>query len=217
MPKTMHFLRTLSALLLSAAALSSTAAELYRQSPMDGGTSLDGAYSTTGFFGFQNADAFTLPAASTVTGFRWWGTDAADLSAFVVRLFADLTAEPDTFDALAGTVTQSPTALLDASGAAIFEYELTLTTPQALPAGARYLSVFLDSDTDVWAWLEGAGADGVSDFRGVDGASWDVLPPDLALAVLGDRTTSVPEPTTMLLLGLAGVAAVGTRRRPMYR
>lgn len=201
---------------LTAALTLSTAAQaavLYSQAPLDGGEAIQAEYSISGFFGVQNADAYTLAGASTVIGFRWWGTEVSDVGLFVIRLFDDVVTAPDAFTVLAGTIVATPTPLTDSALTPIFEFDLTLSSSLAL-AGSGYLSVFLDSDQDFWFWLESAEGNGVSAFRGVEGDSWDELPPDLALAVIGEALAQpVPEPGVLALLGLAALAGFTVRRK----
>lgn len=199
-----------AALTLSTAA---KAAVLYSQAPLDGGEAIQAEYSISGFFGVQNADAYTLAGASMVSGFRWWGTEASDVSLFVVRQFDDVVTAPDTFNLMAGAIVATPTALTDSALTPIFEFNLTLSSPLAL-AGSGYLSVFLDTDQESWFWLESAEGDGVSAFRGVEGDSWAELPPDLAFAVIGEALSQpVPEPGVLGLVGIAALAGFAVRRK----
>lgn len=204
---------------LTAALTLSTAAQaavLYSQAPRDEGEAIQAEYSISGEFGVQNADVFTLAGASTISGFRWWGTEVSDLDLFVVRLFDDVVTAPDTFNLLAGTIVATSTALTDSALTPIFEFNLTLSSPLAL-AGSGYLSVFLDTDLDFWSWLASDEGDGVSAFRGVEGDSWAELPPDLAFAVIGEALAQpVPEPGMLGLLGIATLAGFAVRRKRVF-
>lgn len=188
------------------------AAVLYSQDPTDGGDAYDSTYSIAQAFGFENAESYTVSATSSVTGFRWWGTAVSDTSHFVVRRFDDVDANPDTFDILAGTVTATPTALIDSIGTAITQFDLTLAT--SISAGG-YLSVFFDSDPaqESWYWLESMVGDGNSAVRSANPGTWDILPPDLSLAVIGESIQTVSEPGSLTLLGIAALAGVASRRR----
>jgi hypothetical protein len=208
---------------LGAALGGANADVLSSQAPVPGGQAIVGTFSIPDDFGFQNAESFQLGAASTITAARWWGTDG-DQARFVVRLFPNLAADPDQFDTLAGTLTKTPTNLVDGSappGHPIFEYELTLAQPLKLGAGSRYLSVLMndvpcDPASTVpcqdWGWLEGVAGDGVSAFRGQSGVPWDVAEPDLSLQILGTRDGQAPEPATLLLVAIGGLAATRGRR-----
>jgi hypothetical protein len=187
------------------------AAMLYSQAPLDSDLGIEAEYSTTAFFGFQNAESYTLGVPSTVTGFRWWGTEVSDTSHFAVRRFDDVVTGPDTFDTLAGTVTPTSTSLVDSAGNAIFQFDLALAAPISL-SGSGYLSVFFNSEQESWFWLASAGGDDRSPFRGVDGEPWLFAPPDLSMAVIGELQ-GVPEPGTLTLLGIAALAGIAGRRR----
>ncbi|HRL76938.1 MAG TPA: PEP-CTERM sorting domain-containing protein [Candidatus Accumulibacter phosphatis] len=192
------------------------AAELFSQSRVNGGTALDGAYSIGQAFGFQNAERYSLSAASTWTGLRWWGTDA-DENLFVVRMFADpstdLTA-PEIRTVSGSVVKTAEAGVSDNASNAIFRYEMTLSSPEALGPGSGYVSLFLDSDSDLWYWLEGSGGDGVSLFRGVEGDSWHQGAPDLSLELIGrQQPGQIPEPAVPALLLLAAAALARRRCR----
>ena len=195
------------------------AAEIFSQAKVDGGTALDGAYASGGLFGFQNAERYSLSAAGTLTGLRWWGTDA-DESLFVVRLFSDplsdLTAPA--IRTVSGSVVKTAEAgVSDDAANAIFRYEMSLSSPEALGAGSGYVSVFLDSSVS-WYWLEGSGGDQLSLFRGVEGAPWQQAAPDLSLELIGQQQTGqLPEPAFPTLLLLAAVAVGCRRARPGER
>jgi len=188
------------------------AAEIFSQANVDGGTALDGAYSIGQLFGFQNAERYSLSGAASLTGLRWWGTDA-DESLFVVRLFSDPLTDlaAPAIRTVAGSVVKTDAGTSDDTGNAIFRYEMSLSAPEALGAGAGYVSVFLDSASDSWYWLEGSGGDQLSLFRGVEGAPWVQAAPDLSLELIGRQEAGqVPEPALPVLLLLA--AAIGCRR-----
>jgi len=95
----------------------------------------------------------------------------------------------------------------------IFEFELTLTTAFTAAANQTH-SVAIFSTGNSWGWQEGSGGDGQSFYRDGEGQDWWQGKPDLSLSVLGTRVTpSVPEPTSLALVGLALAAAAALRWR----
>ncbi len=194
----------------------SQAAVISSQPGVNGGMALEANYSSTGFFGIQNADSYSLATASTLTGVRWWGTDA-NSNLFVVRVFGNPSTDlaAPAIEALSGSVSKTPEAgVTDDAGSPIYRYEMTLSSSRALSAGVGYVSVYLDSDSDTWFWLQGSGSDQQSLFRGVEGAPWMLEPPDLSLELIGERQSGpLPEPSTSALLLTAAVFAF---RRRMF-
>lgn len=217
----MQIVRSLRALIFGLATslgMTAQAAVLYSQGPVPGGVSIDSTFSLADDFGTQNADSYLLPGPSSVTAFRWWGTDAADADRFVVRRFDTLTSTAP--PALAGTLTSAPVVgLLDSGGLQIFQYDFALATALALN-GSGFLSVFYDIDPQaaMWYWIEGTGGDGGSYFRGAELSNWDgPAAPDLAFAVIGEQLLSVPEPSSIALLAIAAFFSVRTARRRAAR
>lgn len=208
------FLSLLFVAMTAMAGLRAEAAVLFSQNPVDGGMAPMANYSIADDSGIQNAESYLLPFASTVTGFRWWGTDVANNGEFIVRRFdtlLDLT-PPD----LAGTVVKTATALTDIGGNPIFQFDFTPAAPLSLGAGVGYVSIFNNQSDYDWFWLEGEPGDFMSVFRGTEGDVWTIDAPDLSLAVIGERTPTnnvVPEPGTAALLLLGAVAAWRSRRR----
>lgn len=223
MKMSMRFIlrRTLPALAAAVAICGSAqGAVLYQQAPLIGGLFYVANYSINDVSGTQNADSFSVGAGTSITGIRWWGTEA-EPQQFVVRLL------PSTLGAsngspLFGTVAATDTNQVGFDNVPIFMYELELDSPMVVPdALPRFVSVFLDS-TDIWGWIEDADArgDGVSSFRGQDDADWvfPLVAPDLAFAILGERQQPpIPEPGILALLAAGGLAGFALRRASKRR
>ncbi len=193
------------------------AADLYSQAPKNSGDAIAAEYSATGEFGWQNAESYSLQTPSTITTIRWWGTGVSDTGLFVVRHFVDLISGPDDFDILTGSITQTPASagsnpLVDGEGTGIFQFDLQLSSALTL-GGSGYLSVFFNSEQESWNWLESAVYDGQSAYRGQDNVAWDFQPPDLSMALIGDRVQNIPEPNSLLLFGIAALGGFAARRR----
>ncbi|NLF54403.1 MAG: PEP-CTERM sorting domain-containing protein [Thauera phenolivorans] len=222
----------LAASLLPAVA---SATVLYEQAPIDDGESYESVVSSS----LQSADDFTLSNTQWVGGFDWWGVEAAT-EAFLIRIF-DTTeggASP-VFACGYGvvgcglTVDVTPTTLLDSWTYPIFRYSVDLADAFEAAANTRYLLSISNEDelsatvqpADItveapdyanWYWLSGgAGDDGSSYLRAGDDQDWIESPPDFAFAVRGvAESTPVPEPASLMLLGVAGLGAMfATRRR----
>ena len=211
-------LATMGCLLVATPA---AAAVIASQSPLDGGS----AFESTVSFGQQNGDTFTLSDSGSITGLEWWGTQVADMSGFFVRVFDDLSAntlsvlecDNGTFAAPCGApVVAASTALVDDAQNAIDKFSIDFPSPIDLASGTYLLSI--GHETDFWFWLEGVAGDGVGQLRSADDESWQNATPDFSFSAIGtlDGTPgTVPEPTTLALLGLAGIGGVfaGARRR----
>ena len=162
------------------------------------------------------ADDFQLPGAVTLNKITWWGFDAvpgeAPTDVFTVRLFKDdLAGTP-----IGGGWSVMATGQADGSYRK-YEFDLINDLGQAasLDAGSYFLSIVGETDpSQSWAWQ-------VSDYVGPmqysldDGASWGPDNYNLAWQLEGDRA-QIPEPSSVALLGIAGLAMLlaGRRRRP---
>lgn len=207
-----HVRRWAPVLALSASLLGSAvhSAPLYSQAANTAGA----AYLSTD--SVQNADSFQLGYAASLQSVSFYGSDV-NLSTLTVRLFAgDVALIPDTYTTLTGTIARSALQFQVTSGGVMVDiYEFTLALDSAYVTTANqqyYVSVF---STVNWGWLEGAVGDNQSAFRGADGSTWDKDVPDLAFAIGGDRlvVNQAPEPASLVLVGMALLAAVHARRR----
>lgn len=199
---------------------STSAAIVASQSPVNGGT----AYESTITFGSQLGDTFSIANSSTLTGLDWWGTQVADTSGFYIRLFAGQAANAAPVfecDDLTNTstlcnplVVAAATALTDDVQNPIDLFSIGFSNPIALAAGTYTLSI--GYEPDFWFWLEGADSDGLGFFRSADDEAWNAAAPGFAFRVAANVDSppfNVPEPGTLALLGVAGIAGLISRRR----
>lgn len=189
---------------------SANAGVLLQQAPLDNGT---GFYSSIGG-GVQNADNFVFGAAVKLDGIGWWGSYSDDQGDdFVVRIFSDNSGSPDTapLNEFNQVATKSSTSLMDDAGQTVSYYEIALS-PLDLQAGTYYLSIM--NEQGVWNWLEADAGNGNNWWRIADGDPWDLDQTfDFSFALMGNRVTNVPEPSSLALLGIAGLSMVLAGRR----
>ena len=103
------------------------------------------------------------------------------------------------------------TAETDSEDRDIFRFDLTLSSVLKLGAGTHYLAVGYEDPESEWYWATGGNGDSISFY--VDEAAWSEDAVDLSLEVTGERLQTTPEPGTLALLGLAGLAGLLARRR----
>lgn len=199
---------------LALATSAASATVLHQQLPLDGGT---GYYANTNF-PQQMADDFTLGGAVNLESMTWWGGYDGNLDAgdddFLVRLYSGIAGTGSVLQEFSSvTFTRTATGLLDVAGNDVYQYDFSLAAPVGLSSGTYYLFV-QNLGTSDWFWQEASSGNGNVWFRGEDTNAWVVANGiDLALRLDGTRA-QVPEPSTLGLLGIAGLSmAMAARRR----
>lgn len=170
----------------------------------------------------EAASAITLDSSAEVTQLVWWGgyfafedVDPPSTSDFEIRIYADGgdgPLETPLFTAsVTATVAPFPAAVQQ------FEYTATLDEPFALEGGVTYWLAIVDADPNLPTFAWRSSSDAFFSFSRAPGdAAWETAVGLGSVRLVGH---AVPEPGTALLagLGLAGLAAVGSRRRAARR
>ena len=182
-------------------------------------------------FPVQRADNFSLaPGGTTITDVHWFGAYAFTGTPpasdnFTIQIFDNLAAGgPGSLlhTIPVGNVGRVDTGMtIEFTDFTVFSYA-AIISPITLSSATTYWLSILNSTTndpnDNWAWATAVDTGGNSRARFLTmplPPSWGV-PQGVELAfALTDDSSTVPEPSTLLLLGsgLAGVAAWRRRRR----
>jgi hypothetical protein len=201
------------------------------QSPL---VDVGGLYTSTG--NFQTADTFNLAQGASVDSIQWFGSyengntvgfPTANATSFILFLGPCLGSDClsfDDFGSLNGFPLEvSPSmaheTFLDTSTAVNIEgeipssssnygYQVNFSVPVQLASGEYFLTIVpqLSSSDPDWSFDAGTGGDGIS--QGLNPTLLDNF--DLAFTFNGTPTANVPEPSSLLLLGL-GLALVCLR------
>jgi hypothetical protein len=205
------------AALLALVTSTTGATVLHQQLPLDNG---NGYYANTNF-PQQMADDFALGGAVNLESIAWWGGYDGNLDAgddnFLVRLYSDMSGTGAVLQEFSPvSFTRTSTSLLDVAGNDIYQYDFALAAPLGLSSGTYYLFVQNLGSSD-WFWQEASSGNGDLWFRGEDADAWTAFNgADLALRIEG-TPAQAPEPSSLALLGIAGLSmALAGRRRQRW-
>jgi PEP-CTERM motif len=174
---------------------------------------------TTGSFPAQVFDDVKLTTAATATGLSWEGgypnstlPSAGGIQGFMIGFYADNAGLPGTLlqseniTGSAGETLVGP----DNAGQVTYDYSTTLPTSFTLAAGTTYwisIAAVLDPGVQIWGWHTSVAGDLKAYSTTING----FVPNDVAFTLTG--TTAVPEPSSLALAGVGGLAAVAFARR----
>ena len=172
------------------------------------------------------SEAFVLGQSSQVESVVWWGRsegsffpDLTNMSSFTVSLYVDAGATPgaQVFTSTVPISSVTPTVVgQDSSGNNLYSFNFQFGQTVALQSGTYWLSVGttnVDPDGDGFYWQ----ASQLSVSRNFNAqtpgdATWNTSGfADLALQVNG--TAAVPEPASVLVLGIPALLALRRRRK----
>jgi hypothetical protein len=170
------------------------------------------------------ADDFALEEGSNIiTDVHWWGVyfdNAVFDDDFTIQILSDISGAPgsEVQSVTDIDVERTATGEQNQLGFDIYQYFICLETPIELTADTRYwLSIYNDgSNSGIWEWSSSL-IDGNAYFSEDGGLTWQALAGSeegvqgLEAAFELTDDCIVPEPSTMLLLGI-GLAAIGARK-----
>ncbi len=187
------------------------AATVFEQLPNYGNAYF--ADSSSGIPDQRLADNFTLAATTTIGSVDFWGayTPGVTADSFVINIYADGGGLPGAllYSAAPASVTRVNTNTT-LGGLDLYEYSTTLSSSFVASGGTQYFLSVTNStglgSSGGWGWATGSG-DSLDTFSVDSGGSWTSFADNQAFR-LGDV---VPAPSSLALVGLAGLGA--TRRR----
>ncbi len=199
---------------------SASADVIYDNGMPDGGSAW---YNDSSNMWRRNADDFILESgASTIKGIHWWGVYYAAnqpvpnhfrVSIYGTAAGAYLPGNPILQTLSSYSISGVDSGLDLISGHDIYYYSISFSSPINLNSGTTYwLEILNDTTPDFaeWAWATSRYLDGTH--AQSDGIGWQTEYAELAFK-LTDDSSSVPEPSTVLLVGLGLMSLAGVRRK----
>jgi len=160
--------------------------------------------------GQQMADNFSISAGGSITEVKWWGHYGNDMTDdFTIRFYSDNSGSPDTLLATHHIVSADEKTAISPT---TYAYDAELTSAFTATAGTAYWISILNGSSGDWGWFS-SNQTGLLAMRPTDNDTWAGLPKGDLSFELDGTTTEVPEPTTMLLLGLGLIGLAGARRK----
>jgi hypothetical protein len=154
-----------------------------------------------GMPGFRVADDFQTTLHSKVDQVQWWGEPRPRTNDFTFAFYADNGGLPGSL-----LLSTDGHGLISTPTSTSFShrmYTATLDTPFVVASGIKYwFSVFDQGPKSQWGWLTAIDDSGMAHAYTLvpPGDSWAI---DDGFALAYRLTTSVPEPSTLVLFGIA--------------
>lgn len=200
--------------LLAGVAHGSANPVVYQQGPSGAPNAYASQFDTGGNGDFSKVyDDFSLAVDTTITDIHWFGqyfsgSRTTGVDSFLIQFWSDSNAAPGSV-LYAATVSSASETLVSGD---TYSYDVDLANVFLAQAGTTYW-VSIQATMlfpPQWGWSEGTGGNGtaVQDFVGTRSA----IGFDMTFSLTGTPTSRLPEPASVLLVGLA-LTGVGFARR----